>query len=373
MIMSYPKSRGHTLVELVMSLAVVALLMGSLASAMVLASRALPADASAEAAPVAAYHAAEELAGELYCAQSFSLLTSSGIEFTVADRNNDSLPETIRYEWSGTPGDPLTRRYNGGAPLTVAHNVHQLAFAHAKRQKTAETTQIVRNVGPEAIVAFFDGWSGVTATTQEKPVDLTNWVSQYFTLVTPSPDTKEIVFTRAYARMRRGLTIPLLGLTADMRRSQGGGSFLPASSALVTSAVVSAGSLPTTANWIKFTFPGTAVTDLSRSDYCLVLKGGEITPVYAENFYANSAPNNNMVFHWSSTAGVSWSPASKDINKQDLRFMLYGSWVTESSTPVVTTWEYLTGVRIYLQVGDRPDLRVDLDVPILNEPEVTGL
>lgn len=373
MITRRPKSRGHTLVELIMSLAIMALLMGSLASAMVLASRALPTAATTETAPLVAYHAAEELAGDLYGAQSISLLGTSAIEFTVADRNNDSLPETIRYQWSGSPGDPLTRRYNGGAPLTVADNVHQFALAYAKRQKTAETTQIVRNVGPEAIVAFFDGWSGVTATTQEKAVDLTNWVSQYFTLLTPSPDTTEIIFTRAYARMRRGVTIPLLGLTAELRRSQGGSSFLPASSALVTSSVVSAGSLPTTANWTKFTFPGTAVTDLSRSDYCLVVKGAEVTPVYAENFYANNAPNNNMVLHWTSTSGVGWSPASKDINKQDLRFMVYGSWVTESSTPVVTTWEYLTSVRIFLQVADRPELRVDLDVPILNEPEVTGL
>ncbi|MHC4696607.1 MAG: prepilin-type N-terminal cleavage/methylation domain-containing protein, partial [Planctomycetota bacterium] len=105
-------ARGLTLVELVASVAVMTVVMGGIASAMFLASHAVPDGRSSNDAVLQGYNAAERVVGELYCARSFSLKTPTAIEFTAPDRDADSNPETIRYEWSGTPGDPLTRKYN---------------------------------------------------------------------------------------------------------------------------------------------------------------------------------------------------------------------------------------------------------------------
>ena len=67
---------------------------------------------------------AEELALELRYARSFVQRSANEVEFTVADRNNDASEETICYCWSGTPGDPLTRQYNGGTVVEILPNVH---------------------------------------------------------------------------------------------------------------------------------------------------------------------------------------------------------------------------------------------------------
>jgi hypothetical protein len=46
----------------------------------------------------------------------------------VADRSSppDGRSETIRYNWSGTPGAPLTRQYNGGAVIDMIDSVQTL-------------------------------------------------------------------------------------------------------------------------------------------------------------------------------------------------------------------------------------------------------
>lgn len=127
-----PTSRraGVTLLEVVISVAVMSVLMGGIASAIVLATYALPSKESVSGATIAAYQAASELVDDLHCALSFTQRTATTVEFTVADRTGDAIVETIRYEWSGTPGDPLTRTYNGSS-IEVATNVHDLLLSYS--------------------------------------------------------------------------------------------------------------------------------------------------------------------------------------------------------------------------------------------------
>ena len=69
------KRRAVTLVELVLSMAVMTVLIGGIGSAMVLASRAVPDDDSSASALIGGYRAAEEIAGELFVARTFTDLT----------------------------------------------------------------------------------------------------------------------------------------------------------------------------------------------------------------------------------------------------------------------------------------------------------
>ena len=70
---------------------------------------------------------------ELNYALSFTERPVNVVEFTVADRDGDESPEFIRYAWSGTPGDPLTRQYNGGTIAELVRDVHLLWPSRCRR------------------------------------------------------------------------------------------------------------------------------------------------------------------------------------------------------------------------------------------------
>src|SRR4051794_4018386 len=123
-----PKSIAFTLIELVISLAIMAIIATALGSTIVLASRALDQDAGPAAAAVAARRATDRMLADLAAAISFSERTATSVTFTVPDRDGDGVPETIRYAWSGSGGDALTREYNGGRPEAFADGVQRLNF-----------------------------------------------------------------------------------------------------------------------------------------------------------------------------------------------------------------------------------------------------
>lgn len=121
---------GHTLVELAVSTVALGILLAGMGSAILVASRAArPGTAPANA--VRAASAADEMAADLRMALSFSQRTATAVQFTVADRNGDGDPETLRYAWSGTAGDPLTRQLNAGAAATVCENLHALQLGYS--------------------------------------------------------------------------------------------------------------------------------------------------------------------------------------------------------------------------------------------------
>lgn len=139
--------RGFTLVEMVLSMAVMTILLGGIASAMILASRAMPDLATPLKAMADGYYVADQLAGELYAAQTISTTfrSATGVEFTVADRNNDSIAETIRYSWGGA-GQPLTRQYNNGVASAVLNNVYQFNLGYVTQVISGATKVTVVNI-----------------------------------------------------------------------------------------------------------------------------------------------------------------------------------------------------------------------------------
>jgi len=119
---------AFTLVELVLSMVVLTIVLGGVSSAMLLASRAVPDKQTALGLTLDAFHAADRLASELYAAQTITARTATSVTFTVADRNADGNPETIRYSWSGVGGEALKRQYNGGAAVSVLDDVREFAL-----------------------------------------------------------------------------------------------------------------------------------------------------------------------------------------------------------------------------------------------------
>lgn len=175
--------RGFTLAELVVSMAVFTILAGSVVTAIMLATRAIPDPDSTLNRRLSAQRALDQMSEELFYAVDItsSSVTSAGvstIEFTVADRGH-GLPglETIRYSWSGTPGDPLIRQYNDSAAETVIESVQrfEVAFEH----------KILRLTRPPIVLMITDDPPGAQIADRQTLMESWGWTVLQHAAVEP--------------------------------------------------------------------------------------------------------------------------------------------------------------------------------------------
>jgi hypothetical protein len=124
----YTRRSAHTLIELMVAMTAASVLIVGLSSSVFIALKATDTENTATSAILEGGDALDSMLLDIEFALSFSEQTANAITFTVPDRDGDSNPEIIRYAWSGVPGDPLTRQYNGGSVATMLENVH--VFQH---------------------------------------------------------------------------------------------------------------------------------------------------------------------------------------------------------------------------------------------------
>jgi len=129
------RRRGHTLIELIVATAISTILVAGLGSSMYIASRVatvtLPAACTLKASDVS-LRIGEELRYAVYIIER----SDRSIEFAVDDVNGDGETDVIRYEWSGTPGDPLVRTLNHGTPIAVAEDLQDFQLTYRYRSRT---------------------------------------------------------------------------------------------------------------------------------------------------------------------------------------------------------------------------------------------
>ncbi len=336
---------------------------------MVLASRAIPDDRSPLATPLQGFHATGEIADDLTMAFTFNTRTATAIEFTVPDRDNNGSDELIRYEWTGTPGDPLMRTYNAGTSTEVASDVYEFNLKYWTATRSDKTTSATSTTGAETVLASFESWPGIVAIAQDYIVGTSSWVSEYFQVVPPAGAT-ELIFTQARVTMRRDNLFPPGSPMVSVGIHPAGTGTEPAAAPIGTPTNVVWTDLPTSYLWHTIPFAGVSATNLATTDYCLVLKGTDAASAYVRELWNKSAPDNGVVENWTSNAGGSWSPASNKRNKQDIRFYVYGQWVT--TTPVGTPYDrkFVQGVEVTVLVGPDVSARATTAVDLINTPEV---
>ena len=149
---------GFSLVELVLAAALMAVLLGAMASVMVVTSRAVPGASGSAPSISAAASAVTQMAEELRTATAFTHRTGTAVAFTVPSRDADAAPDAVRYEWSGTPGGPLVRTGRGGVTTTIVPGVQSFSLAYTTAigaRGTAGVTAvgIVLQVGPSNATA----------------------------------------------------------------------------------------------------------------------------------------------------------------------------------------------------------------------------
>jgi prepilin-type N-terminal cleavage/methylation domain-containing protein len=136
--------RGFTLIEVMLAMTITAILLGSMGSLVVLTSKAIP--------------------GKGGAADESTQAEQRGIEVKVADRDSDGKLEEVRYEWSGSPGDPVERVYNG------VHTSYNFPVSDLKLSYTVATST---TSGPSTVSTsgelFVSGWNGALLNQSRDP------------------------------------------------------------------------------------------------------------------------------------------------------------------------------------------------------------
>lgn len=367
--------RGFTLVELLLSMSVATVLMAGLASAMVLASRAIPDPQSPLSSTVTAYHLAEEIASELYTARTFTERSPTVVDFTVADRDDDNTPETIRYEWTGTPGDPLTRQYNGGSIVSIAENVHEFDLTYLTRSTTETETVTTITTVDEAILDSFEGWSGIPSPSLGNvAVSSDIWAAEFFNLTALPDDVSKLTITRVDFQIRQGTLGDAGTISVAIHRTVGGGNPEPAKNPSGTPVTRSAAFLPSSFGWMGFTFADVTINNPNK-EYVIVVKGSDPAGGDAEVllYSDGSAPKDDSEAMWTTDGGKGWDPKKTTRDDNDFPFRVYGSYETTSVDEVEITRKFLQSVGITLRIGPQASTRVNTAVEVLNHPEVPSL
>jgi type II secretory pathway component PulJ len=118
---------------MLLSIGIIAILLTATVSTLFVAQRAVASGADSADRTSQESWAMQMITMDVSLATAFTEHTDRAITMTVPDRTGDGQPETIRYAWSGTPGDPLTRQVNGGTAVVLANNVYQLRLTYLTR------------------------------------------------------------------------------------------------------------------------------------------------------------------------------------------------------------------------------------------------
>lgn len=343
--------RAMTLVELVVSLTIVSVLMGATGSIIVLAARAIPDGQSPTDKQVSLGVALDRMTEELGYATGVTALTSWTVEFTTADRTGDGLDETIRYEWSGTAGDPLTRSVNGAPPVTVAENV--LSFALSWNAEESAETLTSEQTQSDVLLSRFAGTG-----TVDGPISQAFWIAQHVRPVLPEGTVRWRI-TRVLLRMRAdgALQGELLAQVRPVAADDG-----PAPSVREERAV-SELSLPLVYAWHEVPFARPHEFSPDESVY-LVLQhvsdtsSGDVSYVQTGSTLAGSS------VAVSTDGGGTWNVYAGGA----LSHEIYGEAVVRSNSTV--TRSFLTAFTVNLRAETDTSASLQSAVSLPNKPEV---
>lgn len=345
---------GVTLLELVVALAVTSIILLGIGSAMLFAGRALPDAASASNQAALGAEALESMVEDLRYAVAIQQRSGRMIEFTVADRNADALPEVIRYEWSGTADAPVTRQYNGGTALQVLAGVQDLALTYELQNISTEIPQ--PNESAETLLIGYDSAQDYGDYTIKE----SEWYAEYFRPTLPGNTVSwKVTRVRFYAQQAGAL----LGQTrAQLQLPTSGGK---PSGVVVDESVFYENLLPLL--YLVQEVSYTQASGLSpQQGLCLVFRwqaDAEACNLRGQNKNVSAG---NIALLKSTDKGVSWAAQAA----QSLLFSVYGT-VTTAGTPQIQNRYYLKAVTLRLKVGTNDQTTVQTAVRTLNQPEVS--
>jgi type II secretory pathway pseudopilin PulG len=346
-----PIRRGFTLVEEVLALGIMSILMTGLASAIIIASHALPNTDSRAQAVVKAAEAVDQITEELCSALWIRARTATSVEFTIPDRNSDGLPERIRYAWSGTAGEALTRQYNGGTVVDAVGSVQEFDLGYELRAVTEEYPGVDIDGAEEVISSH----GSVVGTWANFPITATEWPGQYFKpgLAADAISwrvTRVFVYARAELGPQKTL-VQIRPADADCKPT----------ATVLAEAVMDEADLGSSYAWEEVVFDDAPALS-PHEGFCLVLQNASGVGTSARIGYDDGGGSDGVN---TKDAGTTWSYLDSIARLH----YIYGVASTPGA-PQTATREHVTGVRIALRTGSDPASRVVTTAQTLNTPEL---
>ncbi len=337
---------GFTLVELVVSLAIMSILLAAIGSAIVLAGGAIPRDDDPNRAADAALEAAHDMAADLQFALAFAERSVWAVEFTVPSRDADAVPETIRYAWSGSRGDPVTRQYNGGPAVSIIAGVEDFNLAYWETNFTR--TVPIRIESAELELISYDSLSDLGSAH----VHFDLWWGQYFKPTLPA-DTIEWKVTRVKFKAMQDLDA--LPTTVELRKPKPG---LTPGSIVLDDATLAAAVLTPAFKWHELPL----IANYLSPDEGLTL-------VFRNSSGRSAQLESQIDFVTQPGIGlVMGTPAWGALQaNQSLLFYVYGTHTTPGTA--LDTRTYLTGVEIEIQTGTE-ESEFETAVALFHRPEI---
>lgn len=369
-----PASRrrcGFTLVEMVVSLAIASVIVTSLGSVIMLASRALPAAGGGNSG-MATGLAMSQLASELRYALAISSATQNDITFTVADRDGDGKEETISYLWTGQ-GAPVTRTYNGGTAVTVLPSVHAFEASFARKKTTTIQQGTTTWDSGEVQLAGFSNFATGTVTTQNGSVGTATWCAQAFTIdrVSLPADTTRLAITRVSLRLKK----PLLQLlnpesaSVAIHAPASAGSPNPGPNPIGTPYVINLALLGVSYSWADATFTDVVFPNAANTSFVIVVKGYAAPSSYLQYLSTTTAAADTNVYRSSANSGGSWTPTT-NTQLQDAPFAVYGTYQRRISANVTTDTYISRSASLAIQTTTSPASRIEAGVETVNDPSI---
>ena len=357
---------GFTLLEMVVAMLAASMLLVGLSSALYLTIQATEPDIGGHQSKLTADMALAELTGELRFAKTFLTRDAHAVEFTVADRDGDTNDETIRWEWSGTATDPLTRQYNAGSVVNVLENVYGFDLSYNIDEVTTVESGTGEITSDEFMLADFEGWAGISPTIGPYVLSDVNWAAEYFQAQGLPVDLTEMEITKISLRLA-----DFLGGTikVSIYKAIGGGSVLPEASPIGSPVFIDSTTLPSGTNWIDIAFSDVILTEY-QDEFVIVISTLTANAAAVEYYNDRNAPSDSTVMIYSSDAGSSWDPAANKRDQNDMPFRAYGTYTTIGEGNVETTRYFVVSSGCQLQVGSDGAHACELDTEIVSRPEV---
>ena len=348
------RQRAFTLMEMLVSFAILGVISVGIGSSMLLASRAIPDAKSTVRSRISSSLSLEQLCGDLPYATNILNATSTAVTFTVADRDADASPEILAYSWSGSAGDPLLLQTNSQTPVAILPEVQTFNLVYDTTTVTDETA--TGNESGQTTLASHNA----TQDFKEYTIESDKWTGQYFKPALPADAVSwSIQRVEFYARS------VLLGAGESRVQLQGathGG--WPTGEVYEEKTLLESGLLVL---YLLRSFDFTTVKDLPPDKgVCLVIRYVSGTKSCVVQAHDKATGLTNMALLKTTDGGATWSKPSEE----SLIFWVFGT-VTTPGTPEVVETKYLQAVNLQINTGNTEDTLVQTAVPILNRPEVS--
>ena len=253
---------GYTLIETVLSLVMLSIIMASVGSAVLFASRAVPDGDSPAAVLLSDTSILTRITEDLAQAEYVIERTSTAVTVVVPDRDGDGLPDRIRYAWTNKAGDPLTYQFNSETAVSLVESVESFSLDY---DLESATTQVE---GAESEGELHAAYSYTSATqSRDQTISADKTIGQIITPTGPGSETKvQIDKVRISARVRGGDS----GET-EIEIQTADSSGLPTGTVLASDTMKESDLLSSGYSWFEAEFSDPPVINVGES-VCVVLR-----------------------------------------------------------------------------------------------------